>query len=312
VTDTARPSLPGEHRSLRVEWPTLAVAGAIYGGWGLATYFHSRIQPALLCIAGGWLAAWHNSLQHEVIHGHPTPWRRVNLMLALPPLSLWLPFEAYRRSHLAHHATEHLTDPEHDPESRYGLQGPGRVRTLDRVSRRIQATLAGRLIVGPMFDVARFLALESGQLMRGDGARLRLWATHALLVGLVWFWVHEVCRMSLAAYLTSFVYPGAAMSLIRSFAEHRADPDPARRVAVVERAPVLGLLFLNNNLHAAHHDRPGLAWYRLPAFYRQNRDQLLHTNGGLVYAGYADVFRHYLFRAHDRPQSPPPNPASLS
>jgi len=273
---------------------------AIYGGWTLATWFHDRIPPILLAGAGGWLIAWHNSLQHEVIHGHPTPWRRLNTALAVAPLSLWLPFEAYRCSHLAHHATEHLTDPRHDPESRYALDGTGRGKALNRAARRLQSTLLGRLAVGPVFEAARFLALEAGAIVRGDRTRQRAWAMHAALVALVWLWVGGVCGMSLAQYLLFFVYPGAALSLIRSFAEHRADPDPAHRVAVVEKAPLLGLLFLNNNLHAAHHDRPGLAWHKLPAFYRAERERLLAANGGLVYAGYADVFRRYLLRPHDR------------
>jgi fatty acid desaturase len=110
--------------------------------------------------------------------------------------------------------------------------------------------------------------------------------------------------MSLVQYLACFVYPGGALSLIRSFAEHRADPDPARRVAVVERAPVLGLLFLNNNLHAAHHEHPGAPWHALPGLYAQERARLLSANGGLVYNGYGEVFRRYLWRSHDASQLP--------
>jgi fatty acid desaturase len=103
--------------------------------------------------------------------------------------------------------------------------------------------------------------------------------------------------MSLLRYVLCFVYPGVALSLLRSFAEHRADPDPARRVAVVERAPLLGLLFLNNNLHAAHHAWPGAPWFRLSGLYAAHRERLL---GGLVYDGYADVVRRFLLRPHDQ------------
>jgi len=39
---------------------------------------------------------------------------------------------------------------------------------------------------------------------------------------------------------------------------------------------------------------------------------LLRANGWLVYAGYADVFRRYLFRPHDRPHSLEPDRASAS
>jgi fatty acid desaturase len=286
------------------QWPTLMIAGLIYSGWALASYFHDRLPWPILAAVGGWLVAWHNSLQHEVIHGHPTPWRRMNTLIALPPLCLWLPLEAYRQSHLAHHATEHLTDPDHDPESRYPRVGPGFGARLARIAGQLQANLIGRLTLGPIFDVIRFMAGEGDRIVRGDWTRLRMWALHAVTVSLVLAWLHFVCRMSLVQYLACFVYPGAALSLVRSFAEHRADPDPARRVAVVERAPVFGLLFLNNNLHAAHHDQPGAPWHILPRLYARERERLLTANGGLVYDGYAQVFRRYLWRPHDA-SSPP-------
>jgi fatty acid desaturase len=62
---------------------------------------------------------------------------------------------------------------------------------------------------------------------------------------------------------------------------------------------LFGLLFLNNNLHATHHRAPGLAWYRLPAFHRRHRARLLADNGHLLYAGYGEVARRFLFRSHD-------------
>jgi fatty acid desaturase len=55
-----------------IEWPTLALATFIYTAWFLLTYFWASIPYVLLFIAGGWLLAWHGSLQHEVLHGHPT------------------------------------------------------------------------------------------------------------------------------------------------------------------------------------------------------------------------------------------------
>ena len=48
---------------------------------------------------------------------------------------------------------------------------------------------------------------------------------------------------------------------------------------MVEAEAPLALMFLNNNLHALHHAEPGLAWYRLPARYRQRRAELLAENG---------------------------------
>jgi fatty acid desaturase len=285
-----------------VERPALVVAVLIYAGWGLATYFHSRLPWPVLAIIGGWLVAWHNSLQHECIHGHPTASRRLNALIALPPLSLWLPFEAYRQSHLAHHATEHLTDPKHDPESRYAPEGPGAARRIGRLASRLQANLLGRLVLGPVIEVIRFLTGEAARLAKADAPRLRMWAFHLIMASALLAWLHYACHMNLALYLACFVYPGGALSLVRSFAEHRADPDPARRVAVVERAPVFGLLFLNNNLHAVHHARPGAPWHQLPSLYANDRERWLQANGGLVYSGYSDVFRRYLWRPYDAPR----------
>ena len=47
----------------------------------------------------------------------------------------------------------------------------------------------------------------------------------------------------------------------------------------------MNLLFLNNNLHAAHHRHPGMAWRKLSGSYRQHRDAVLQDNGNHVYRG---------------------------
>jgi len=282
------------------EQATLWLAAAIYGGWAAATLLHSWLPGPVLFAVGGWLIAWHGSLQHETIHGHPTPWRRVNAAIGWPPLSLWLPYELYRRSHLAHHAAEHLTLPGVDPETRYlpaaGDEGAGRGLAL--AAARLQSTLAGRMVLGPVFETAGFLTREAAAVLRGEGDRRRLWAAHLVGVAAVLAWLHGVCGMGVGDYLLCFVYPGAALSLLRSFAEHRAASDPRGRVAVVERAPVLGLLFLNNNLHAVHHARPAAPWRTLPDLYAAQREAL-RAGGGPIYDGYRDVAARYLFRPHD-------------
>jgi fatty acid desaturase len=280
-----------------LEWPTLALAAVIYGLWAVATFFHDRLPWPLLTLLGGWTVAWHGSLQHEIIHGHPTRSRRLNTLLGFTPLSLWAPFEAYRQSHLAHHATEHLTDPAHDPEARYL---PASASLAQRAAAALQATLLGRLLLGPFIEIGVFWLGEARRLARGEPGRLGLWIGHGLAAAVVVGWLVMVCHMSLWLYLATFVYPGAALSLLRSYAEHRADPTPQHRVAVVERAPILGLLFLHNNLHVAHHDRPSAPWHRLPALYARDRERLLSTNGGLVYEGYGEVLRRFLFTPHDR------------
>jgi fatty acid desaturase len=105
--------------------------------------------------------------------------------------------------------------------------------------------------------------------------------------------------MPLWLYLFGFVYLGTALALVRSFAEHRADDAVERRTAIVERAWLLGPLFLFNNLHVVHHLRSELPWYRIPRWYRLNREAVLARNGGLVYRSYFDVARRYLLKPHD-------------
>jgi len=289
----AFPSLPR-----RIEWPTLLVAAAIYGGWMVATWFHQLLPGWGLAIIGGWLVAWHGSLQHETIHGHPTRNARLNALVGFAPLALWLPYSVYRRTHVTHHRTPHVTDPFEDPESRYLARDAGRAGAFLRLSAGAQATLAGRLILGPPLTIADFLLREAQRAAREPKAALLDWAPHLVAVSAICAWL-RFCGLDLAAYALCFVYPGTALALLRSYAEHRADPLPGRRVAIVEGAGPLALLFLNNNLHAAHHRAPGLPWYRLPAFHNRHRERLLAGNGGLLYRGYGEVARRFLFRAHD-------------
>jgi fatty acid desaturase len=293
------PALPtGACRQTRTEWPTLLLAVAVYGGWTVATAYHRVIPNWLLPILGGWFVAWHGSLQHETIHGHPTANRHVNALVGAMPLCLWLPYAVYRREHLVHHATEAITDPAADPESQYLTAETRPLSPIVHWLGRTQATLAGRLLLGPAILIVRSLVGESARLARSPRAFLKDWLPHLAGVALVLLWLGH-CEISPLRYLLCFVYPGASLGLLRSFAEHRADPSPERRVAVVEQAGPLALLFLNNNLHVAHHLSPGTPWYRLPAFFRANRAALLARNGNLVYAGYGDVARHFLFRPHD-------------
>ncbi len=282
-----------------VEWPTAALAAVIYGGWACLTYFHAAIPWPLLMVAGGWVVAWQMSLQHEVLHGHPTRSRRVNDAIGFPPLTLWLPYAVYRRLHLRHHRNEFLTDPLEDPESYYIL--PARytaMGTARRVSLRFRNTFIGRITYGAFRSMGLFLWHEAARCWHGDRAERRIWLFHLLGAAVVLAWVCGVCGMSLPMYVFCFVIPSRSLASIRAFAEHRAAEAPAARTAIVENAPLLGLLFLYNNLHAVHHDLVGMPWYKIPAYYRAHRAELIMNNGGLVYNGYKDVARRYALQPH--------------
>lgn len=103
----------------RSEFPTWALIVVIYGGWFATLACHETLGllPATLLLI--WFTAWYMSLQHELIHGHPTRYPWVNQLLGLMPLAVWYPYGLYRDSHLAHHRAHLLTLPDDDPESYY-------------------------------------------------------------------------------------------------------------------------------------------------------------------------------------------------
>jgi fatty acid desaturase len=282
-----------------VEIMTLIVALLIHGGLiALTLSFHS-LPGWLVALLGSLLLTWYGSLQHETIHGHPTPWRRFNSLLGALPWTLWMPYALYRESHLRHHRHEgrHLTDAERDPESFYWLAASSVQRY--RVTRAIAAfncTLVGRLLVGPALIVLRFWAREISKIYRGVGRRRVLWARHALGVFLILGWLVAVCHIPLGFYIAFLVYPSISLGLLRSFAEHRADTDARRRTRAVEAGSFWSLMFLNNNLHIAHHAHPRVSWYRLPYVWAAMRETLSAPELILT-GGYLEVMKRYFVRS---------------
>jgi fatty acid desaturase len=279
-------------KSKRWEWPTLAVAAAIYAAFAALTLGHEALPWWLLLLAGGYVTAWHGSLQHEAVHGHPTPSAAFNELLVLPSLWLWLPFRIYRQSHRQHHAAPVLTDPLDDPESYYLTRERwAQCGAWQRRFYRFHNTLAGRMFAGPLVAVWSLISAEVRRLAAGNFSHLRAWLIHAAGCALVLVWVLSVCGMTIYEYIVWFAYPGLSLTLLRSFAEHQASNRDAERTVLLESGPLLSLLFLNNNLHAAHHAEPGLAWYRLPERAR-NRGP-----GGYEIRGYGRLAARYLLRA---------------
>ena len=286
------------------EWPTWLLAATIYGGWGALTW-HSQSLPWWVVLPlGAFLIAWHNSFQHEAIHGHPTSRDWLNSILALPPLGLWIPYFIYRDAHQRHHRTAALTCPVRDPEAFY-VSGD-RWRRAGRLScglLLVNQSLLGRLTIGPAVAIFQILTTELRQSAR-DGRRRAIWMAHIAAVGVIALWVVWVCGIPAWRYVLLFAYPGLSLTLLRSFAEHRPAIRNAHRTAVVEGDWLTRLLFLNNNLHAVHHVWPGIPWYRLRHVYLRKKQQVLAHNGGHVYGGYLELARRYLLRPKDLPVHP--------
>ncbi len=276
-----------------VEGLTLALVIAHYLlWWGLLNLYPS--QPLLSVGLLGLCLAWHLSIQHELIHGHPTRIAWLNDLLGLPPISLIYPYAEFKRSHLQHHRNELLTIPGVDPESFF--HSPERWQTMGRISRAfwwINMTLLGRLIIHPLRSGMHMVGLCGRQLVDGTAWQRWVWASHLVGVSAVLWCVHSLFTMPIWAYLIA-VYLGHALISLRSFYEHRAEDPPPQRSVVVESGPFFQLLFLNNNFHAVHHRYPGLPWYQLRAKFRRERKDTLRRNGNFYFTGYAQWLRYLL------------------
>ena len=299
------PVLAAPAPTVRSEWPTWAILAAVHGGWLALTWHAAALPWWVVLVAGGWLTAWHGSLQHEAIHGYPTRSPRLNAALVWLPVGLWMPYAIYRETHVEHHESAHLTDPAADPESFYvSAQGWARMGRLRRALHVINQTLAGRLSIGPAVIAGRFWLAEARRLLRGDFAHARTWAAHVAGVALVFAWTAGVCEMSIAAYVALFAWPGLSLTLLRSFAEHEPASEEDRRTVIVESGLFGSLLYLNNNLHAVHHAFPGVPWHAIPAARRAHRDRFDGPGGPRVHRGYAAIARRWLLRPRDCPMHP--------
>ncbi|HXV25607.1 MAG TPA: fatty acid desaturase [Alphaproteobacteria bacterium] len=285
----------GRGQGAPVEWPTVGLAILLYTAFGLLTWHHTAMPWWAVLPLGGYLVCLHGSLQHEVVHGHPTRFAWVNEAFIFLSLWLWLPFRVYRESHLIHHRDENLTCPINDPESNYVMpaawarMGPG-----TRALRRALGTVAGRMILGPPYFVGRLYARELRRLVVGDYSHLSAWAIHISGAALVLWWAVGVCDIPVLEYVLLYAYPGLSLTVLRSYLEHRAVPKLGERTAIVEAGPVVSLLYLNNNLHAVHHAKPGVAWYKLPRLYRERRAEFLAANAGYRFPSYWEVVRRFL------------------
>ncbi len=284
-----------------VEWPTLGVIMVFWVLLGVLITTGTRLPPALLIVAFAVLGGLYMSIQHEAIHGHPTPSRSLNWLLSSAPLGVVLPIARYRDTHLAHHAAD-LTDPADDPESHYvspeaWAEASGSYRMLLRANR----TMVGRLAIGPFLGVARSLRADVSLLRSRRDVRAA-WMLHVIAVGAL-VTVLRIAGVPMWIYMLGFVFGGSSLTALRSFVEHRAIDDGARS-AIVRSGWFFSAIFLNNNLHYTHHQLPGAAWFRLPELTRDLNAETVAANGAGVYRGYSDVARQFMFKPFDQPVHP--------
>ncbi len=286
-------------RALRIEWPTIALLVACYGLWGAAGHFLYPVYPIVALVLMGLAVVLHSSLQHEVLHGHPTRSARVNEALVFAPLGVFYPYRSYKRTHLQHHADERLTDPFDDPESYYRAMRDW--ETMPALLKRLFAwsnTLVGRVLIGPLLMVVGFTTSEWRKIRKGDRKVAVAWTLH--LAGLIptLLVVSQLFGIPVWLYVGVSAYLGVSIIAIRSYCEHQWAERPDGRTIIVENS-LLAPLFLYNNLHFVHHKLPTAAWYKLPSLYHARRTEWQRMNEGYVFANYFEVFRAFAFKAKE-------------
>ncbi len=291
-----------------IEWPTIAVAAAIWTMLIGAVVTHPWlpwwVTVPMLAIGSGWFA----SLQHEVSHGHPTPWPAANIAIAGAPIGVVYPFSRFTDLHLAHHIDPTLlTEPGIDNESRYcSPESWARAGRLMRLVLRVERTLVGHLTVGVVRGSLTYMVTDVRAAF-GDRRLRAVWARHVVGVTLVVAVVVQ-SGLPLAQYAIGVVYGRVFFTGLRTFAEHRGVTDGSRS-AVIRAGLPMSLVFLNNNLHHTHHARPGAAWYRLPQLHDElGSDELARRGAGLYTGGYLELARRYAFRPFCQPVHPAPAP----
>ena len=275
---------------------------AVYGLTVLTVLRHEVLTPWLTIPFLSVLGAWHLSLQHETIHGHPFRRRWINDAIGSIPVTLWIPYFSYKKDHLEHHESD-LTHPGLDNESYYvspdAWASAGRIR---RAAYWANRTILFRMFVWTIVSTVTYLWSKIRLMLRGDKQTSFAMATHVAGLVLVVYFVRSVAGMPLWQFALGTTYGGRILNAIRPFPEHKYQAGVETRTAMVMAGPFMSLLMLNNNWHVAHHDEPGVPWYRYNELaHRVNAVERAREAGLLYEGGYAEVFRRFSFKPMGAP-----------
>lgn len=289
----------------RTEWPTWIVLGVVYTAWAGIVYFHALLGAYVTTPLLVLICAWYMSIQHELVHGHPTRIRWMNKILGYAPLAIWFPYTLYAESHLRHHNDKNLTLPDIDPETHYvsdsHWDNSGTVMRLLYTARK---SFWGRVVFGPALALVPTWLEAIEQPLKGDFKYVPMWVIHLALTGAMLAGLDSYAGISPLHYVLGVAYPALSLAMVRSYYEHRAADHCKHRIVINEAAWPMRLLYLNNNYHLVHHDLPGLPWYFLPRVYRANRAEYIARCDGFLVPGYGSLMRRFGFRPVDAPVHP--------
>jgi fatty acid desaturase len=306
LDDTQRNSLARLATSWnwRTQWPTWVLIVTIYGGWFGVTTHARELGLPLTALLLAVLGTWYMSLQHELLHGHPTRSPFVNALLGFAPLAVWFPYGIYRDSHLQHHDDPHLTHPECDPESYFvSALVWRRAGWAIRALLTFRNTFIGRLLIGPAFAIAATGVDALRRIRSGDWRDVPVWLAHFAALAALTVWLQRACGIPAWIFVVGAGYGALSVGSIRSFQEHRAAQAHEHRTVINEAAWFWRLLFLNNNYHLVHHDLPYVPWFALREVYVTSRQQYIKRSGGFLVKGYGEWFWRYGIAAVAHPMA---------
>ena len=283
------------------EWRTLAVVIAVYGLTVLTVLRYDVLTPWLAVPMLAVLGAWHLSMQHEVLHGHPFKNQFINDAIGGIPVTLWIPYLAFKKDHHEHHLSD-LTNPALDNESYYVSQEQwdkaGRIRRAAWTANR---TILFRMFVWTIVSTITYVLSVLKRAVRNEKSDRLAVALHVVGVAFVVYLV-SLSSMPLWQFALGTLYGGRILNAIRPFPEHKYQSGVETRTAMIMAGRFMSLLMLNNNLHVAHHEEPGVPWYRYDKLMqRVNAVQRARDAGVLYEGGYAEIFRRFSFTPVDSP-----------
>ena len=285
----------------RAEWRTLLVVAAVYGLTVLTVVRYEVLTPWLAIPMLAVLGAWHLSMQHEILHGHPFKNQFLNDALGGIPVTLWIPYLAFKKDHHEHHLSD-LTNPALDNESYYVSQEQwdkaGRIRRAAWTANR---TILFRMFVWTIVSTITYVLLVLKRAVRNEKSDRLAVTLHVIGVAFVVYLV-SLSSMPLWQFALGTVYGGRILNAIRPFPEHKYQSGVETRTAMIMAGRFMSLLMLNNNLHVAHHEEPGVPWYRYDNLMQRVNAVERARNAGVLYeGGYAEIFRRFSFTPVDSP-----------
>ena len=275
---------------------------AVYGLTVLTVMRHEVLTPWLTIPFLSVLGAWHLSMQHETIHGHPFRRQWINDAIGSIPVTLWIPYFSFKKDHIEHHQSD-LTHPGLDNESYYvSPEAWARAGKIRRAAYWANRTILFRMFVWTIVSTVTYLWSVIRLMLRGEKQAWFAMAVHFAGLIAVVLLVHSVAGMPLWQFALGTLYGGRILNAIRPFPEHKYQDGSETRTAMVMAGSFMSLLMLNNNLHVAHHSEPGVAWYEVPKMSARVNAVGRAREAGLLYeGGYAEVFRKFSFKPMGAP-----------